>query len=308
MTYIIILSYNGAQDTIECIKSLTAIEEQIKIIIVDNASTDASVETLDKWIETQSYFSEEELTFIKSNENNGYAAGNNIGIKFVLSQNDAEFIWILNNDTIVDKNTLTELKKTHEHFRQNYKIGFIGSKILDFKQRNIIQSSGTNKNLFGKRIDYYANEDSSSLTTDFEVNDICGCSIFFSVETLKEIGLLPEEYFLYYEETDWMLKASMLGFYHFTSANSIVYHQAAKSTGGQLSPFVIYYMTRNRIIFNKKYKNRMFCLLFIFVYFNYSLFKALKYFFKDKKISRAIFFGLIDGIKEINKKSHIGRI
>ena len=108
MTYIIILNYNGWKDTIECLNSLSCIQEDCKIVLIDNKSTDDSIDKLEKWIQNQKELSSN-LIFIKSSENNGYAAGNNIGIKYVESQEDAQFIWILNNDTLIQEDTFKNL-------------------------------------------------------------------------------------------------------------------------------------------------------------------------------------------------------
>ncbi|MBE0491152.1 MAG: glycosyltransferase family 2 protein [Sulfurospirillum sp.] len=304
MTYIIVLNYNGASDTLECLESLNNIQEEYKIVLIDNKSTDDSVNELEKWIQVQSFYDGNKLVFIQSDENNGYAAGNNIGIKFVLEQKDAKFIWILNNDTKVYDTSLAELLKTYNVFQKKLKIGFIGSKILDYSKPEMIQSSGIKRNCIGKRVDRYRNKSSSFLINDTEVDDICGCSVFFSKDIISDIGLMPEEYFLYYEETDWMYRASLLSYHNFTSANSIIYHKEGKSTGGQLSPFVIYYMTRNRILYSKKYKNFATHIIFMFFYFNYSILKVIKFYFKNKKVSRSIFLGLFDGIKGITGNTY----
>ena len=200
MTYIIILNYNGWKDTIECLNSLSCIQEDCKIVLIDNKSTDDSIDKLEKWIQNQKELSSN-LIFIKSSENNGYAAGNNIGIKYVESQEDAQFIWILNNDTLIQEDTFKNLINCYKNL-ENENIALLGSKILneDFS----IQSIGYLNSKY--------TEDEIKSKSSIEVEHISGCSIFFRADKIKEIGYIPEEYFLYYEETDWMKHIKQKGF------------------------------------------------------------------------------------------------
>ena len=288
MTYIIILNYNGWKDTIECLNSLSCIQEDCKIVLIDNKSTDDSIDKLEKWIQNQKELSSN-LIFIKSSENNGYAAGNNIGIKYVESQEDAQFIWILNNDTLIQEDTFKNLINCYKNL-ENENIALLGSKILN--EDLTIQSVGfTTKQYSQKEIEVLSN---------VEVEHISGCSVFFRVKKIKEIGYIPEEYFLYYEETDWMKHIKQKGFKIFTCLSSQLIHKHAKSTGGIYSPFVIYYMTRNQILFNKKYLNSIQYYLFITKMISRNLLKIIFYSFKNLKSSKSIFTGTIDGI--LNKK------
>ena len=288
MTYIIILNYNGWKDTIECLNSLSCIQEDCKIVLIDNKSTDDSIDKLEKWIQNQKELSSN-LIFIKSSENNGYAAGNNIGIKYVESQEDAQFIWILNNDTLIQADILEKLLNCYKNL-ENENIALLGSKILneDFS----IQSIGYLNSKY--------TEDEIKSKSSIEVEHISGCSIFFRADKIKEIGYIPEEYFLYYEETDWMKHIKQKGFKIFTCLSSQLIHKHAKSTGGIYSPFVIYYMTRNQILFNKKYLNSIQYYLFITKMISRNLLKIIFYSFKNLKSSKSIFTGTIDGI--LNKK------
>ena len=290
MTYIIILNYNGWKDTIECLNSLSCIQEDCKIVLIDNKSTDDSIDKLEKWIQNQKELSSN-LIFIKSSENNGYAAGNNIGIKYVESQEDAQFIWILNNDTLIQEDTFKNLINCYKNL-ENENIALLGSKILN--EDLTIQSVGfTTKQYSQKEIEVLSN---------VEVEHISGCSVFFRVKKIKEIGYIPEEYFLYYEETDWMKSIKQKGFKIFTCLSSQLIHKHAKSTGGIYSPFVIYYMTRNQILFNRKYLNSIQYYLFILKTISRNLLKIIFYAFKNLKSSKSIFTGTIDGILKKKKK------
>ena len=308
-TNIVILNYNNAEDTVECIKSIFKIDnENICIVLIDNASTNDSVSFLNDWFISKnikigkvSYMSDldtfdvedrlySKINFIRVDSNNGYAAGNNIGIKYV-TQNvfEEDYIWILNNDTIINSDTLKNLIKNYNQL-ENENIALLGSKILN--EDLTIQSVGfTTKQYSQKEIEVLSN---------VEVEHISGCSVFFRVKKIKEIGYIPEEYFLYYEETDWMKHIKQKGFKIFTCLSSQLIHKHAKSTGGIYSPFVIYYMTRNQILFNRKYLNSIEYYLFILKIINRNLLKIVFYSFKNLELSKSIFTGTIDGI--LNKK------
>lgn len=310
MNFIIILNYNNASDTILCVESI--LENNLKdtsILIIDNASTDNSILNLQNWLTSsgldianihyrnfsfvceQNIKQSSKVSFITVDTNNGYASGNNIGIEYVikyLSQNN-DFIWILNNDTLIQANTLENLINCYKILEKE-NIALLGSKILN--EDLSLQSIG--------HLNKKSTEDEITSQSNIEVEHISGCSVFFRVDKIKEIGFLPEEYFLYYEETDWMKSIRQKGFKIFTCLSSQLIHKHAKSTGGVHSPFVIYYMTRNHILFNRKYLKGIKYFLFIFKTISRNILKIFIYLFKNIKLSESIFIGTIDGI--LNKK------
>ncbi len=310
MNFIIILNYNNASDTILCVESVLENNlKDISILIIDNASTDNSILNLQNWLTSsgldianihyrnfsfvceQNIKQSSKISFITVDTNNGYASGNNIGIAYVikyLSQNN-DFIWILNNDTLIQANTLENLINCYKILEKE-NIALLGSKILN--EDLSLQSIG--------HLNKKCTEDEIMSQSNIEVEHISGCSVFFRVDKIKEIGFLPEEYFLYYEETDWMKSIKQKGFKIFTCLSSQLIHKHAKSTGGIYSPFVIYYMTRNQILFNRKYLNSIQYYLFITKMISRNLLKIIFYSFKNLKSSKSIFTGTIDGI--LNKK------
>jgi GT2 family glycosyltransferase len=328
MTHILILNFNGAIDTIECLQSIFNMKNRaLGIVLVDNSSTDDSVHTIESWLDLNSmpfsqigYFSqndsfsniflakESKITFIKSDINNGYASGNNIGLKYIMQHSlPSDFVWILNNDTIVETQTLDELIKSFKTLREQ-NIALLGSKVLEYEYPHNIQSAGVKiGSIFKEEKPYYA-QNRNALSSDIEVDSICGCSVFLNLETLDEIGLMREEYFLYYEETDWMRSVKLKGFRIFTCANSIILHKHARSTGGYLSPMVLYYMTRNRVLFNKKYLSGNSFLLFSMLFSLFTLSKAVIYFFRNRLLSYSILSGMIDGFNGVTGKTYQSKI
>ena len=107
LTYIIVLNYNAYKDTIDCLESIVSLKSKYyKIVLIDNASTDFSIDKINKWAVDNNYNG---IEIFKSKNNNGYSSGNNLGIRYALKQDDCKYIWILNNDTIVDSHSLNHL-------------------------------------------------------------------------------------------------------------------------------------------------------------------------------------------------------
>lgn len=313
--YILILNYNNAEDTIACIESVlkNCAHEKVHIVVIDNASSDNSSVVIQNWFDLESLsfskffyknvsnaFETERITqsnfsFISSDANNGYASGNNIGIKYVLhSAKKEDFVWILNNDTIILENTLSNLIKSYKEL-ENINIALLGSKILN--EDLTLQSIGSpiNKSL----------EKELQQEDIIEVDNISGCSIFFQLSIIEKIGFMPEEYFLYYEETDWMKSIRAKDLKIFTCLTSSVVHKHAKSTGGVYSPFVIYYMTRNQILFHRKYLNKNRFMLFSVKIIFRNILKSLYYILNNVQVSMAIVVGTKDGILNIQGKKKL---
>ncbi|EFD8911375.1 glycosyltransferase, partial [Escherichia coli] len=151
MIYIVVLNWNGAIDTINCVKSLMNLNyDDYKIIVVDNCSTDNSYDSIKenlnalyitgksfievKYEDRSKYqtFENDKIILIQSPKNNGYASGNNIGIELALNQEDMKYVWVLNNDTEVDKEALTHLISKCDSDKN---IGICGSRLVYFTDR-----------------------------------------------------------------------------------------------------------------------------------------------------------------------------
>ncbi len=245
--FIIILNWNGWRDSIECIRSCEKlVYPNFEIVLVDNGSKDDSVENLKATFH--------KLKIIENKDNLGFAGGNNEGIRYAL-ENNAEYVWLLNNDTRVDPKALTELVHT---IGFNEDTGMAGSKILLLKQPDTLHFAGGKINLengltthvgaFEKDVGQYDNLS--------EVDYVTGCSLLVKREVIERIGLMPEAYFLYYEETDWCMLARGAGYKILMSQKSKVYHKVSGSIDYS-SPEKEYYIVRNRLCFLKKYGQRI---------------------------------------------------
>jgi len=246
LVFIIVLNWNGKDDTLECLGSLQQLDyPNFEIVVVDNGSTDGSEEVI------RSSFPS--AHFIQTGRNLGYAGGNNVGIRFGLSHG-ADYVWLLNNDTTVDPQALTALVETA---KADPRIAFVGSKIYFYDKPDVIWCAGGTIDLAeGGRTDHpgMGQEDKGQFESISDVGYVTGCSLLAGRTAIEAIGLLPEEYFLYFEETDWNLAAQKKGYRTVMAPDSHVWHKYA-DTGDYKERF-IYYSFRNRVHIVRKYASQ----------------------------------------------------
>ena len=294
--YVILLNYNGSEDTIECVKSIVENEKKIEyeIVVVDNKSTDDSVSKLRQL---------SNITFIESNENGGFAKGNNIGIEYSIKQG-AEYILLLNNDTVIEKNAISILEDCLD---QHKDVGIIGSRIMYFENKNLINYCGGKLNWLkattiheGYKKEYIQQKENFKYT-EF----ITGCCMLIRKEVIQKIGYLPEEYFMYYEDTDYCMKAQENGFKLAVCTDSVIYHKVSVSSGGENSPFSIKWGNRNRLIFMNKYKKYTKGMITKLVYYATRYMLYIKYILKkESKKAKAIIEGMEAGKKYIKERKN----
>lgn len=242
---IIILNFNSFEDTSECLYSLKNINyKNYEIVLVDNCSTDGSFEKL------SSEFKEYKI--LKSNENLGYANGNNLGIKYAFNQK-AEYICLLNNDVVVEKDFLVNIIKA---FKKDSSIGLAGPCICKYKEKNVIQAMGANINLYtGLTQRRLKNSNYKDIPhKDVFVDYLGGACFVCKREVFEKIGLIPENYFLFFEETEFCLNAQKIGYSLLCVYNSRVYHKGS-STIGKYNGLSYYFLNRNRVIFIRRNAN-----------------------------------------------------
>jgi GT2 family glycosyltransferase len=257
--YIILVNYGTPDDTLECLDSLTKSRyTNFRVLIVDIQNINDSVNKINNRILNNGNL---KCDLIQEKNNNGFAFANNIAINRVLANNDGEFIWLLNSDTVILDNTLEKLVDCYRENSKTGKIGFVGSKILDYENRKIIQNVGGTFNkwngysiLTGMGEEDRGQYDKSIPKADY----IVGASMFFHISLVSHIGLMPEEYFLYYEDIDWSFAAKNAGFKNMVCPQSVVYHKQGVSTGSKLiskSTFNINkkFLYSGYLMFYKKY-------------------------------------------------------
>ena len=273
---IIILNWNGWKDTIECLKSFEKVDyPNYEIIVVDNASTDDSVKKLKEYINNdicvnqRSYPREpasmsyqirkpndicQQITLLTNDKNLGFAGGNNIGIKYAIenSKLNNEYILLLNNDTVVAPQFLNELVRVGE---SDEKIGILGPLIYYYDDPKRIQFGGGKLKKFMTRgVHLYLDEiDEGQFNgIDYEpVDYYTGCALMIKRKVIEKIGLMPEDYFLYYEDVDWNLKSKKAGYISIIVPKAKIWHKVSRSAK-QGSPSYIYYHSRNGLLTAKR--------------------------------------------------------
>lgn len=261
MIYIIILNWQGADDTIACLKSLGNIKtDGFKVIVCDNNSRD------DSWIKLESYARGQtklDLSLIQTGANLGFAGGNNVGLQIALTDPEMEFVWLLNNDTEVDSNALYELIN---YMVANPRVGICGSTLLYMDRPELIQAVGGFYNAWLGTSRHALSHQTYSPTlcncVDPDQFDyVVGASMFVRRSVLEQIGLLSEEYFLYCEEIDWAtrMKRQSAEFKLGYAPDSLVYHKEGSSTGSNerigktYNYSADYFLITSRMKFAKKF-------------------------------------------------------
>jgi len=298
--YIVILNWNSWQDTIECLESVFRQKHtHYKVIVCDNASSDNSLKHIKAWADgseilTLSHINslarlsspaiakpipytllnrtqaesvqnvannEVDLTLIQTGANLGFAGGNNVGLRYSLGCKDLDYVWLLNNDTVIEADCLTNMLA---YSKNQTKANICGSTILYYNDPSTIQALG------GCRYNKWSGLASTSLGRGLSLDSIidhrqyekqlsyiAGASWLLPKEYLLDIGLMEESYFLYCEEIDWCVRNNNK--YKLCYApEAKVYHKEGSSIGSPnderpsslLSDFYIF---RNKLRFTRKF-------------------------------------------------------
>ncbi len=241
--FVVILNYRHALDTVNCVTSLRRSRDRnLHPVVVDNGSGTGEAEQLRAHLGPA-------IPILELSKNLGYAAGNNHGIRHALERS-ADYVWIINPDTEAEPETLTMLMST---MRQHPDAGFVGSLNID------AGADPAEVHFAGGRIDW----DGGAITTSmamgtrldefkarqpYRVDYVAGASMLIRSQVFADIGLLPEHYFLYFEETDFQVRASARGWGSYLSPLARVWHHR-RSAGDLPTPYYIYYYIRGRLLF-----------------------------------------------------------
>lgn len=266
--YIILVNYEAWRDTLECLESLYKLSHHnSQIIVVDNSETSESINQIKSWAlgashkkvptlhkrivyplqpkpikfkiisqkESESNFYDETVLIIKAQENRGFSAANNIGLRYAQRRNDFEYCWILNNDTVVDKNALSnqisELKR-----RKGERIGILGSKLVEYYSPKKTQAIGGsfNKKFYTTKHIGSGAPITTPKTAFKKIDYVIGASMLVNKDFLDDVGLMNQAYFLYYEELDWTYRAKEKEWKIDWCDNSLVYHKEGASAGSSM--------------------------------------------------------------------------
>ena len=253
--FIVIINWNGFADTFECIDSILKIKySNYTILLVDNGSNKKEYEK----ITSLGHIAE----IIRSEKNLGFSGGNNLGIKYALDAG-ADYILLLNNDTVVEPNFLEPLLNA---FGAESKVGIAAPQINYFYEPKIIWSAGGRiSRLRGSGFAYSDEYDEGIEKNNLSVGFVSGCCMLIKKDLFETVGLFDDNYFLYVEDVDLCYRTIHAGYKIIVSENSKIYHKISSSTIGDLSKLPLYYVTRNRLYFAKKNFNNIYFITFIYI-------------------------------------------
>lgn len=336
--YIILVNWNGWRDTIECLESLLRLDyPNFSVVVCDNQSSDGSVERIRNWAEgslrascanpalqsltnppfpkpVSYYYISARSSFalahaavdaavilIETGVNLGFAAGNNVGLRYALMRADFAYAWLLNNDTVVARDALRRLV---ERMNQRPEAGMCGSTLLYYGHPTVVQAMGGSiYSRWTARGGHIGLGDVSSKIppadrVESQMKYVLGASMLVSRNFIEHIGLMNESYFLYFEEIDWATRAKDK-FALAYAPRSIVYHKEGGSIGtaverSKRSPMSEYYAARSSLLFSRRYSRAA-----IPVVVSLLLFRSiLRYFAGSPTRGRAVFRGIRDAFRK----------
>lgn len=293
--YIVLVNYNGWFHTLECIESLLKLHySNFQIVIVDNGSTDGSIDhfrlwaegMLNVWVRDDNplkalsmpscappfpyllYQREEAesggnrksennmdgarypgstncrlpIILILARSNLGYTGGNNLGMRYALGKGDADFVWLINNDTVVDPESLGYMV---DKFRERPVTAAVGSVHLQYSKPDTVQTigGGTHWKWLGlargiRKNAHYGSKLIQKTGDELEIDFVSGCSMLLSRTALMRVGLLDDAFFAYWEDADWCERARRNGLTLAYSIRSVIYHKLGQSATSSRSSYL----------------------------------------------------------------------
>ena len=231
---IITINYNGLEDTCALIESIP-FNENMEVIVVDNASNNHEAEAI-----TKKY---PKVKVIQSEKNLGFAGGNNLGI--IAAQ--GKYLFLINNDTIFKEFNIQSLINRME---SSSEIGIVCPKIRFAWDNNPIQYTGytpLSRITVRNRAIGFGENDHGQYDSAHPTPYAHGAAMLIRCDAIDKVGLMPECYFLYYEEIDWSMMFTRAGYQIWYEPTCTIYHKESQTTG-QNSPLRTYYLTRNRLL------------------------------------------------------------
>ena len=243
---IVMLNWNQESDTLECLDSVARLAyPSFAVVVVDNGSTDGSPDAIARWSNDNLL-----ITLIRNSGNLGFAGGSNIGIRHALTTG-TDYVFLLNNDTIVEPDVLTRLVDTAE---LSGDIGMTGPKIYKYGEERVLDSAGTRTIpwLAQGFLKGHGEEDLGRYDGVAEIPYITGTALVVKRSVLQKVGLMDEDYFFYFDDFDWGLRTRNAGYRLLLVPDAIIHHKGSQAIGFG-SPSYMHHMVRSRILFARKH-------------------------------------------------------
>ena len=332
---IIVLNWNGWQDTVECLESLFQIDyPNFLVIVVDNGSQDESIRMLREYaqgitrasagytehrapntpkvlieckkdlvslndIADKSWLeapSSKKILIIKNERNEGFAEGSNAGIRAALT-GEPDYVLLLNNDTVVHKRFLSELVQVAE---DNRKAGFVGPKVYFYRyngRTDVINFAGGKLDVLRARAHHIGYEiDVGQYDEITTVDYVEGSCMLVRKDLIEEVGMLNPLYLSYWEDVDWCMRARKRGYLSLLAAKAKVWHKVTSSDPAKKKP---YYLTRNKFWFVRENASSGQYLFYVLYFFAFDMWIHFGWFLYNKEIRSLGPFmrGVADGLR-----------
>lgn len=258
---VILVNYNGSKYNDKCILSIlnSTISSQIRIIVVDNASTDDSLTLLkDNW------GCDERVQILELDRNYGFSKANNEGIRWSIKQGIKYFL-LLNNDTEIEPDAIEQMFLQYQKTK-----GIIVPRILYADRRDTLwYAGGRFSPIIKKSIHRGLNQiDRGQFNVSGECQFANGCAMFLSEDIIHRNGFLDERFFLYYEDTEYSMRAAKNHIRIWYCAEAVVYHKVNGATKGNERPANAYYISRNWLLCNRIHLNARFYIFLLYFFCN----------------------------------------
>lgn len=318
---IVVLNWNGWRHTVECLQSLLALSyPNYHIIVVDNGSTDGSVDRIQTWASSagvpSSLYAYDDrtgllssvaasavpdgesrgyrLTVIQNSTNFGYAEGNNVALRYCLEE-QVPYVLVLNNDLLVDPSMLTELVLAARGLNDR---AVVAPLVYDYDDPATVASAGGRINLWvgqARRLRHAPVGGAPGPASCTSVDHVSGCALLVPTSVLEHVGLFDSAFFLTFEDTDFCYRAGKVGIGRYVCHRSKVWHKESASTPG---PVGRYFSVRNRALFMKKHGRWYHWLTFPAFYALGSARQVLYLLYRnDRKSALAVIRGVLDGVR-----------
>lgn len=243
---IVILNWNQKADTLECLDSVKRMTyPSFSVVLVDNGSSDGSPDAIEHWSDGKI-----PVTLIRNEKNLGFVGGSNQGMRLALATG-TDYVFLLNNDTVVDPDVLAILVQAAE---RSGDIGMVGPKIYQYGKGKLLDSAGTRAITWLAQgfLMGHGEEDHGQYDYPIDLPYVTGTALLVKRTVLERVGLMDEDYFCYFDDFDWGMKVREAGYRLLMEPKAVVHHKGSR-TAGFNSPFYMHHMVRSRIIFARKH-------------------------------------------------------